>query len=49
MFQKDTYKAIEWRLNFGNRSNSLGDHKGGRYVPPPQQNMRLAGAQRGAG
>ena len=25
-FGKFTHRAIEWRLNFGNRSSSLGDH-----------------------
>ena len=37
----------EWRLNFGNRSSSLGDHREGRYAS--QHNVRLARAQRGAG
>ena len=29
MFGKFTFRAIEWRLSFGNRSSSLGDHRGG--------------------
>ena len=29
------YRAIEWRLKFGNRSSSLGDLRGGGLCPPP--------------
>ena len=29
IFGKFTYSDIEWRLNFGNRSSSLRDHRGG--------------------
>ena len=32
MFGYFTYRAIEWRLNFGNRSSSLGDNGGGRIL-----------------
>ena len=32
------YRAIEWRLKFGNRSNSLGDlREGDPFTPPPPQ------------
>ena len=33
---KFTYRAIEWRLSFGNRSSSLVDYRGAN-TPPPQQ------------
>ena len=34
MFGRFTYRAIEWRLNFGNRYSSLGDHRGRNALPP---------------
>ena len=32
---KFTYRVINLRLNFGNRSSCLWDHSWGRYAPPP--------------
>ena len=47
---KSSRTRIEWRLDFGNRSSSLGVHRGGAETPPPpQQNVWLARAQRSAG
>ena len=41
------YRAIECRLNFGNRSSSLWDRRrGGGDTPPPKPNVLLARAQR---
>ena len=34
LYGKFTYRAIEWRLKFGNRSSSLGDLRGSLCHPP---------------
>ena len=37
VFGKFTYRVIQLRLNLGNRTSNLGDHRGGAIRPPPSR------------
>ena len=45
LFWKFMYRAIELRLNFGNQTSSLEDHRGGDTPPPPSTPTKCATCQ----